>query len=144
MCSNLHTHFRISSDEQRDAVALDLAREGGGRGRPKWKIRRVKLGCHRCNVLVALVEGRNRTVTKHLPVVGSLEVDGIVLDADLAVRVVSLDVIDNIGVESGALANTKIADVDVVEAVLGQMDGPEHQPEDENGNSEKEDERDEQ
>jgi len=75
---------------------------------------------------VALVEGKNRTVTKHLPVVGSLKVDGIVLDADLAVRVVSRDVIDNIGVESGALANTKIADVDVVEAVLGQMDGPEH------------------
>lgn len=126
---DLHTHLGVRSCVERHAVALHGGGQSGAGGGGECEIGDVELGNDGGDVPVTRVEGRHRVAREHLAVVRGGEVDLVVLDPNVLVRVGGRDVVHQICTQSGRIISAPHGerfDLDVVDGVCGCVDGSQH------------------
>lgn len=126
--------FGVCAEVERDAVALDLWGKSSCGGWSKRVVIDEDFRRDGRDVLVTLVEAGDGAAPEDLPVIRGLYVDVVVFDADLLVGIVSRDSVEDIGIKSAVLSHTEATKINVVEAIFGQVDGLQHQPEYQNRN----------
>ena len=132
---DLHTNLGVRPCVQRNAVALHGGHQSGSGGGGECEIGDVHLGNDCGDVLVTRVEGRHSVLREHLAIIRGGDVDLVVLDPNVLVRVSGRDVVHQICTQSGRriIIRSRIRaphgerfDLDVVDGVCWCVDGSKH------------------